>query len=124
MSVCQVPQESQATVAPILAGIFGSLALAMVIVRVWQRITFKQIFGWDDGLIVAALLCAGPLNCMMFPSKSAKRPRNKCQRHECQPQFPPGFAVGLGTNMWTLSFDNITKVFKVSNHLDSTRSLI
>lgn len=69
MSVCQVPQESQAEVAPVLAGVFGMLALIMVIVRIWQRTMFKQGFGWDDGLIVAALLCAGPLNCIAFPSK-------------------------------------------------------
>ncbi|RJE22111.1 hypothetical protein PHISCL_05550 [Aspergillus sclerotialis] len=90
MSVCQVPQKSKDVVAPVLAGVFGSLALGMVIVRIWQRTIFKPGFGWDDGLIIAALLCSGPLNIMMFPL----------------------YVVGLGRNMWTLSFDNITKVFQ------------
>lgn len=68
MSVCEVPQKSQDLVAPVVAGVFGSMALAMVIIRIWQRTMFKPGFGWDDGLIVAALLCSGPLNVMMFPS--------------------------------------------------------
>lgn len=70
MQVCQVPQKSQAVVAPVLAGVFGAWALGMVIVRIWQRSMFKPGFGWDDGLIIAALLCAGPLNIMMFPRMS------------------------------------------------------
>lgn len=74
MSACQVTQASQANVAPILAGIFGVLALAMVIVRIWQRAVFRQGFGWDDGCAVAAMLCAIPLNCMAFPRKYSPGP--------------------------------------------------
>lgn len=75
MSTCEVPQASQADVSPILAGILGMLALMIVIVRVIQRTVFRQNFGWDDGLIVGALVCAAPLNCLMFPSKYEAPPK-------------------------------------------------
>lgn len=71
MSICQVPEASQARITPILAGILGMLALIMVGLRVIHRSVFNHLFGMDDGLILAALLCAIPLNCLMFPSKLA-----------------------------------------------------
>jgi hypothetical protein len=69
MSACQVPEASQARTALILAGVLGMLALIMVALRLVQRTVFNRLFGFDDGLIVAALICAAPLNCLMFPSK-------------------------------------------------------
>lgn len=72
MSICDVPQASQALISPVLAGVLGMLALIMVSLRLIQRTVFNRLFGLDDGLIVAALICAAPLNCTMFPSKSDK----------------------------------------------------
>ncbi|RMJ27245.1 hypothetical protein PHISP_01897 [Aspergillus sp. HF37] len=76
MSTCHVPQDSRSEVAPIIAGTLGMMVLI--------------IFGWDDGMILAALLCAFPLNCLMFPLQK----------------------YGMGNNMWTIPFDHITKMFK------------
>lgn len=69
MSTCQVPETNQARISPIIAGVLGVIALIMVTLRLVQRSVFSQQFGYDDGLIVAALVCAAPLNCLMFPSK-------------------------------------------------------
>lgn len=69
MAVCQVPQQSQENITPILTGVLGMLTLIMVSLRVIQRVVFSRVFWWDDALCVAALLCAAPLNCVMFPSK-------------------------------------------------------
>lgn len=71
MSICQVPETSQAGITPILAGILGMLAFIMVMLRLVRRCVFDPLFGIDDGLILAALICAAPLNCLMFPSKLA-----------------------------------------------------
>jgi len=69
MSTCQVPEASQTRTAPILAGVLGMLALIMIALRLVQRTMFDRLLGFDDGLIVAALICAAPLNCLMFPSR-------------------------------------------------------
>lgn len=69
MTTCQVPQLSRGRIPPIVAGILGMLALLMVTVRLGQRSFFKKSLGWDDWLIVAAMACAIPMNCMMFASK-------------------------------------------------------
>lgn len=69
MSTCQVPQDSQANIAPIVAGTLGMIALILGILRLIQRIVITRSFGWDDGFIVAALLSAIPFNCLMFPCK-------------------------------------------------------
>lgn len=45
------------------------LALILVALRLVQRFLRNRVFGFDDGLIVVALICAAPLNCLMFPSK-------------------------------------------------------
>ncbi|KAJ5658259.1 uncharacterized protein N7484_001908 [Penicillium longicatenatum] len=87
MSICNVPQASQALISPVLAGVLGMLALIMVSLRLIQRTVFNRLFGLDDGLIVAALICAAPLNCTMFPMQK----------------------FGLGTNIWTIPFEHITK---------------
>ncbi|KAJ5096960.1 hypothetical protein N7456_007681 [Penicillium angulare] len=87
MSICQVPQASQALISPVLAGVLGMAALIMVSLRLIQRTVFNRLFGLDDGFIVAALVCAAPLNCAMFPMHK----------------------FGLGRNIWTIPFDHITK---------------
>ncbi|KAJ5628174.1 hypothetical protein N7490_010402 [Penicillium lividum] len=87
MSVCDVPQASQALISPVLAGVLGMLALMLVALRLIQRTVFNRLLGLDDGLIVAALVCALPLNCTMFPMQK----------------------FGLGTNIWTIPFEHITK---------------
>lgn len=69
MTACQVPQESQARTSSILAGVLGMLTLILVALRLVQRFLRNRLFGFDDGLIVAALICAAPLNCLMFPCK-------------------------------------------------------
>lgn len=69
MSTCQVPEANQALVSPVLAGVLGLFALIMVLVRLVGRSVFNRVLGSDDYLIAAALICAGPLNCLMFPSK-------------------------------------------------------
>lgn len=74
MSTCQVPQASQAEIAPILAATLGMLTLMMVILRVIQRTVINRNFGWDDGLIVVALCIIIPMNCMMFPSEPVNNP--------------------------------------------------
>ncbi|KAK1142066.1 hypothetical protein N8T08_008148 [Aspergillus melleus] len=67
------------------------MALIMVVLRLVQRLCIKKSFGWDDGLILMALACAAPLNCLAFPMQK----------------------YGLGTNIWTIHFDNITKQLKL-----------
>lgn len=67
MSTGQVPEASQARTSTILAGILGMLALTMVTLRLIQRSIFNRQFGYDDGLNLAALVCATPLNRVMFP---------------------------------------------------------
>lgn len=69
MSTCQVPETSQARIPPILAGVLGMVALIMVLLRLIQRSVFNRQLGYDDCLIAAAVVCAAPLNCLMFPSK-------------------------------------------------------
>ena len=70
MSTCQVPEASQARIPPILAGVLGMVALIMVMLRLIQRSVFNRQLGYDDSLIAAAVVCAAPLNCLMFPSKN------------------------------------------------------
>ena len=70
MTTCQVPQADQSRVAPIVAGTLGMTALILCALRVLQRAMFKQSFGLDDALIITSLVCAAPLNCLMFPCKS------------------------------------------------------
>lgn len=69
VSVCQVPEASQARITPILAGILGMLSLIMVALRLIHLSVFNRLFGVDDGLILAAWICDAPLNCLMFPTK-------------------------------------------------------
>lgn len=69
MATCQVPEASQAHISPILAGVLGMLALICVSMRLISRSGFHGTLGADDYLAVAALICAAPLNCVMFPSK-------------------------------------------------------
>lgn len=70
MTTCEVPQDSQAGLSSILAGVLGMLALIMVSLRFIQRAVFSRQVGVDDGLILAALICAVPLNVLMFPCRS------------------------------------------------------
>lgn len=99
MEVCQVPQQSQEHITPILAGVFGMLALIMVSLRVIQRVVFSRVFWWDDALCVAALLCAGPLNCVMFPSESSL-----CQKLPIMRLTPGSEKVRIGTEYLDHSF--------------------
>ena len=108
MSTCQVPQADQSRVAPILAGVLGMLALIMVSLRLIQRSFFSRLVGWDDGLIVAALICAAPLNCAMFPSKWKLAHTSRLVAYCDTVQ-----KYGLGTNIWTIPFAHITKQLEV-----------
>ncbi|KAG2420252.1 hypothetical protein HFD88_005053 [Aspergillus terreus] len=90
-AACGIPEDNEADLTPALAGSLGMLALIMVILRWSQRIFVKKSLGWDDGLILMALVCAAPLNCLTFPMKS----------------------YGLGTNIWTIPFDDVTKQLKL-----------
>lgn len=53
---CGIPEESAANLTPALAGSLGMLALIMVALRWCQRIFIKKSLGWDDGLILMALV--------------------------------------------------------------------
>jgi hypothetical protein len=121
MTICEVPQASQALISPVLAGVLGMLALIMVSLRLAQRTAFKRLFGLDDAFIVAALVCAVPLNCTMFPSQSIS-------------MFFIWFSTntktsivhkfGLGTNIWTIPFDHITKELEVIDLLSRSKLLL
>ncbi|KAJ5781994.1 uncharacterized protein N7518_010477 [Penicillium psychrosexuale] len=87
MTACRIPQDSQAGISSILAGVFGMLALIMVVLRITQRSVFNGLVGLDDFVIAAAMVCAAPLNCLMFPMQN----------------------LGLGTNTWAVPFEHITK---------------
>lgn len=50
------------------------MALIMVTVRVVQRSFIKKNLGWDDCLIIAAMVCACPMNCVTFQSESGGFP--------------------------------------------------
>lgn len=114
MSACQVPEASQARTSPILAGVLGMLALIMVTLRLIQRSVFNRQFGYDDGLILAALICAIPLNCVMFPSKDQTAVSALLDSDLDIVQ-----RLGLGTNIWTIPFDHITKQLEVKIALDN-----
>ncbi|KAF9893352.1 hypothetical protein FE257_011784 [Aspergillus nanangensis] len=90
-AACGMPEKSETDLAPALAGSLGTLALIMVILRWSQRMFMKKSLGRDDGLLLMALDCAAPLNCLTFPLKTH----------------------GLGTNVWTIPFDNITVQLKL-----------
>ncbi|PYH88103.1 hypothetical protein BO71DRAFT_469331, partial [Aspergillus ellipticus CBS 707.79] len=90
-AACDIPEASRADLTPALAGALGMLAIVMVALRMSQRIFMKKSFGWDDGLILMALACAIPLNVMAFPMQK----------------------YGLGTNIWTIPFPDITKQLKL-----------
>ncbi|PYH48072.1 CFEM domain-containing protein [Aspergillus saccharolyticus JOP 1030-1] len=90
-AACGIHEESKASLTPALAGSLGMLALIMTCLRVSQRTMMKHSFGWDDGLIVMAMGCAAILNLMAFPM----------QKH------------GLGTNIWTIPFEDITTQLKL-----------
>ncbi|PLB50889.1 hypothetical protein P170DRAFT_493031 [Aspergillus steynii IBT 23096] len=79
-AACGVPEESQADLTPGLAGGLGMMALIMVVLRLLQRTCIKKSFGWDDGLILMALVMK---------------------------------KYGLGTNIWTIPFGDITKQLKL-----------
>ncbi|KAF3391414.1 hypothetical protein F1880_007957, partial [Penicillium rolfsii] len=87
MSMCQVPESSQARISPVLAGVLGMVVLIMVVLRLIQRSVFNRQLGYDDGLIAVAVICAAPLNCLMFPM----------------------YNLGLGTNIWKIPSEHITK---------------
>ncbi|RDW60501.1 uncharacterized protein DSM5745_10959 [Aspergillus mulundensis] len=90
-AACGIPEESNAGLTPALAGSLGMLAVIMVGLRVIQRTVTRKVFGWDDVLIIFALVCAIPLNAMAFPLQKN----------------------GLGTNLWTIPFDNISTQLKL-----------
>lgn len=121
MSVCQVPEATQANITPILAGCLGMLALIMVMLRLVQRSAFDRLLGIDDALILAALICAAPLNCLMFPSKFVSSLGSRAQLETltltCKVQ-----KYGLGTDIWTIPFDHITKQLEVSWRLRTPSS--
>ena len=55
-AACGVPEESESDLTPGLAGGLGMMALIMVVLRLLQRLCIKKSFGWDDGLILMALV--------------------------------------------------------------------
>ena len=55
-AVCGIPEDNEADLTPALAGSLGMLALIMVILRWSQRIFVKKSLGWDDGLVLMALV--------------------------------------------------------------------
>ncbi|RAL13436.1 CFEM domain-containing protein [Aspergillus homomorphus CBS 101889] len=55
-AACGIHEESKASLTPALAGSLGMLALIMTCLRMSQRTMMKRSFGWDDGLILMAML--------------------------------------------------------------------
>lgn len=58
-AACGIHEESKASLTPALAGSLGMLALIMTGLRMAQRTMMKRSFGWDDGLIVMAMVWTG-----------------------------------------------------------------
>lgn len=89
-SACGLPtQNIQATMIAIPAT-FGSLAIIFVLLRVYARLCINKFFAWDDRFIVVALVFACPLNFLLFPMTK----------------------LGMGKDIWTLSFANLTETLK------------
>ncbi|OJJ97623.1 hypothetical protein ASPACDRAFT_45714 [Aspergillus aculeatus ATCC 16872] len=105
-AACGIHEESKASLTPALAGSLGMLALIMTGLRMAQRTMMKRSFGWDDGLIVMAMACAAILNIMAFPSKCTSLLKQAITKKPVQKH-------GLGTNIWTIPFEDITTQLKL-----------
>ncbi|KAL4926237.1 uncharacterized protein BDV17DRAFT_293662 [Aspergillus undulatus] len=55
-AACGIPEESNTDLTPARARPIGMLAVIFVCLRVIQRTVTRKVFGWDDVLIIFALL--------------------------------------------------------------------
>ncbi|KAH6892391.1 hypothetical protein B0T10DRAFT_559979 [Thelonectria olida] len=92
VNACGVPpNDASATVIGIPAS-FGSLALLLVIIRVWGRIAVTKVnLDWDDYLIMAAVVFASVLNFVCYPMATH----------------------GMGKDLWAIPFPDLYMTFKL-----------
>ena len=54
---CDVPRRDDSWILELMTGLFGGLAILVVLLRMLTRIRpFKATFGWDDGLIASVMV--------------------------------------------------------------------
>jgi hypothetical protein len=55
MAFCDVPRRNDSTILNGISGTFGMLVILVIGLRMVTRMPpFRIVFGWDDGLILAA----------------------------------------------------------------------
>ncbi|KAH7139806.1 hypothetical protein B0J13DRAFT_478123 [Dactylonectria estremocensis] len=92
LAACGVPPGNQSPTIIAIPAAFGSLAILMVIVRIFGRMWITKIdLDWDDYLIVAAMVFASVLNFVCFPMAYH----------------------GMGKDFWAISFPNIDMTLKL-----------
>lgn len=90
----------------------GLLALLAYILRMMSRLPqFGGQFGWDDAVITVAMLEVIPLSvlsviCTYCNVSVVNEPDNKTD-------IKPVADLGLGQDIWTVPFENITSILKV-----------
>ncbi|KAK5456025.1 hypothetical protein LTS15_005344 [Exophiala xenobiotica] len=90
MTLCQAPIRDDTAVTPIVTAVSGLVAIVCVVLRVADRFPGKQKFQWADLCVVTSLLLAIPMAILEFYMSSD----------------------GFGKDVWTLPFDNITRIVK------------
>ena len=90
--LCHVPVRNRSLEVQLIGPILCFFAIAFVVIRVIARRPFvSDLFGWDDGLIVAAALVTTP-----SAVTQVLLGRN-----------------GLGKDIWTVPFDHITQMLRL-----------
>ncbi|KAF1813769.1 hypothetical protein P152DRAFT_291702 [Eremomyces bilateralis CBS 781.70] len=90
MAACGVKPRDQSDIVIAIPASFGSVAILMILVRLVDRLWVRKIsLGWDDHLVVIAMILALPLNGLCFP-----------------------MARGLGKELWAIEFGTLRKTFQ------------
>ncbi|KAL2015205.1 hypothetical protein VTK56DRAFT_6070 [Thermocarpiscus australiensis] len=89
-TLCKEPIRDRSLVAPIATAVTGGMALAFVLLRLYESAVRKKEFHWADVCAALAMLCSIPMDVGEFFM----------------------MAHGMGKDIWTLTPEEITNVVK------------
>ncbi|RSL96757.1 hypothetical protein CEP52_011303 [Fusarium oligoseptatum] len=92
LAACGVPPGDQSATIIGIPASFGSLAILLVLIRVFGRLWITKVdLDWDDYLIVLAVISASVLNFVCYPMAH----------------------LGMGKDFWTIPFPDINMTLKL-----------
>ncbi|RMJ16491.1 hypothetical protein CDV36_003783 [Fusarium kuroshium] len=92
LAACGVPPGDQSATIIGIPASFGSLAILLVLIRVFGRLWITKVdLDWDDYLIVLAVISASVLNFVCYPMAH----------------------LGMGKDFWTIPFPDIDMTLKL-----------